>query len=382
MRGPVVGTIPPRDRDKRSRGFPMWLYVYITVFLTGLVLSLFLTPLSGMIARRFSVISIPSERSVHKHPMPLLGGLGIYFSILITTIGGIVIVKSNLLPAFLSEYIPGIRSIMGKLFAVLSGGAVVVAFGVVDDVKTLRARQKLLLQIIAALIIFSAGIRISLTGHLSSLVLTVFWLILMMNSFNLMDNMDGLSAGVAFISGAILFIFALMMKQLFVATLLAVFLGSVAGFLRYNFPPAKIFMGECGSAFLGYFLGTTAILLTFYRYAEHQTFLPIFAPLVVFSVLFFDTLSVIWIRRKRGLPVFQADRNHLSHRLVGLGMTNKQAVLFIYLLTLCTGIGALLLGSLNIFGGFIILLQVFIVLAIVGILEMAGRNKERNENGR
>lgn len=360
----------------------MWPYVYIATFLTGILLSLILTPLSGKIAKKFNVISVPSERSIHKYPMPLLGGLGIYFSLLITILTGMLMVKSELFPAFLSEYIPGIKSITGKLFAILSGGAIVVTFGVIDDVKILKARQKLFLQIIASIIIFSAGIRISLTGLLPSFVLTILWLVLMMNTFNLMDNMDGLSAGVAFISGTILFIFAVMFKQLFVATLLAVFLGGVAGFLKYNFPPAKIFMGECGSAFLGYFLGTTAILLTFYRYEEHQTFLPVFAPLVVFSVLFFDTSSVIWIRRKRGLPIFQADRNHLSHRLVGLGMTNKQAVLFIYLLTLCTGIGALLLGSLNIFGGLLVLFQVLIILLIVGILEMAGRNKERNKNGK
>jgi UDP-GlcNAc:undecaprenyl-phosphate GlcNAc-1-phosphate transferase len=206
--------------------------------------------------------------------------------------------------------------------------------------------------------------------------MTAMWFLLMMNSFNLMDNMDGLSAGVAFISGSILFVFAVQMGQLFVATILAVFLGSLLGFLRYNFPPAKIFMGECGSSFIGYFLGTTAILLTFYRYEKNQSFLPVFAPLVIFSVLFFDTLSVIWIRRKRKLPVFKADKNHLSHRLVSLGMTKKQSVLFIYLLTLCTGIGALLLGSLNIFGGIIILLQVLIIIIIVGILELAGRNRD------
>lgn len=360
----------------------MWIYIYISVFIISGLLSLILTPISGIIARKFNVISVPSERSIHKYPTPLLGGLAIYFSILITIIAGIIAVNSGLLPPFLSGYIPGIKSVSGKLFAVIAGGAVVVIFGVIDDVKTLKPLQKLVLQIIASVIIFSSGIRISFTNTVPSFFLTIFWLILMMNTFNLMDNMDGLSAGVAFISGFILFIFALMREQLFVATILAVFLGAVLGFLRYNFSPAKIFMGECGSAFLGYFLGTNSILLTYYKYEQHQTFLPIFAPLVVFSVLFFDTLSVIWIRRKRGLPVFQADKNHLSHRLVDLGMTNKQAVLFIYLLTLCTGIGALLLGSLNIFGGIVVLLQVFTILTIVGILEMTGRNRERNKYGK
>ena len=358
----------------------MWSYVYIIVFLAGMSLSLILTPLSGRIARRFNVISIPSSRSTHKHPVPLLGGLGIYFSLLITVVISIIAMKYGILSFFLSDYSAGIKSVLDKLSAILVGGAIVVAFGVIDDIKTLKAKQKLFLQIIASMIIFFSGIRLSFISAFPSFFLTIFWLILMMNTFNLMDNMDGLSSGVAIISGSILFIFAVAFSQLFVATILAVFLGSVIGFLRYNFPPAKIFMGESGSSFLGYFLGSTAILLTFYRYEHHQTFLPLFAPLIVFSVLFFDTLSVIWIRKTRRLPIFQADKNHLSHRLVTLGMNNKQAIFFIYLLTLCTGIGALLLGSLNIFGGLIIILQVFIILSIVGLLEMTGRKKGKNLN--
>jgi len=356
----------------------MWERVYIAAFATSGIISLALTFLAGKIALRFKVVDIPSERKIHREPTPLLGGLGIYFSFLFTILAGIFVVKSGSVPDFLRAYVPGINSTMKQVVIILAGGAVVVSFGLIDDIKSLRAFHKLILQIIAVIIIFSAGIRVSffLPDGLQSFIMTAMWFLLMMNSFNLMDNMDGLSAGVAFISGSILFIFAVQMGQLFVATILAVFLGSLLGFLRYNFPPAKIFMGECGSSFIGYFLGATAILLTFYRYEESQSFLPVFTPLVIFSVLFFDTLSVIWIRRKRKLPVFKADKNHLSHRLVSLGMTKKQSVLFIYLLTLCTGIGALLLGSLNIFGGIIILLQVLIIIIIVGILELAGRNRD------
>lgn len=358
----------------------MWGRVYIGVFIVGWLLSVILTFLSGKVARRFNFIAVPSARSVHKQPTPLLGGVGIYLSFCLTILAGILIVKNGFLPEFLKVYAPGITGSLKKVLAVISGGAVVVIFGIIDDKKSLKAPQKLLLQLIAVAIIFSAGIKLSpfMSNPMQSFILTTFWFLLMMNSFNLMDNMDGLSAGVAFISGSILFTFAVQRQQLFVATILAVFLGSVLGFLKHNFPPAKIFMGECGSSFLGYFLGTASILLTFYRYDENQTFLPIFAPLVIFSVLFFDTLSVIWIRKKRGRPISQADKNHLSHRLVSLGMTQKQAVLFIYLLTLCTGIGALLLGSLNVFGGMIVLFQVFIIIIIVGILELTGRNKERN----
>jgi UDP-GlcNAc:undecaprenyl-phosphate/decaprenyl-phosphate GlcNAc-1-phosphate transferase len=358
----------------------MWGLVYVIAFLVSGLLSVTLTFLSGRVARKFRFIAIPSARSVHRQPTPLLGGLGIYTSILFTILTGIFIVKSGLIPDFLKVYVPGIENTIKQVIIVLIGGAVVVTFGIIDDRKGLKAYQKLSLQIAAIILIFLGGIRISffLPDIFQSFIITALWFLLMMNSFNLMDNMDGLSAGVAFISGTILFVFAVQMGQLFVATLLAVFLGSILGFLKHNFPPAKIFMGECGSSFLGYFLGTTAILLTFYRYEEPQTFLPVFTPLVIFSVLFFDTITVIWIRKKRGLPISHADKNHISHRLVSLGMTQKQAVLFIYLLTLCTGIGALLLGSLNIFGGIIILFQVFIILVIVGLLELTGRNKEIN----
>ncbi len=357
----------------------MWGRVYIGSFIAGWLFSVILTFLSGKVARRFNFISIPSSRSMHRHPTPLLGGLGIYLSFCLTIFAGFIMVRYGLVPDALKIYIPGITNSFKQVFAIILGGLAVVIFGVIDDKKALTARQKLLLQMIAVAIIFAEGIRLSffLSNNFQSFILTAFWFLLMMNGFNLMDNMDGLSAGVAFISGSILFTFAVQMQQLFVATILAVFLGSVLGFLKHNFPPAKIFMGECGSSFLGYFLGTTAILLTFYRYDKSHTFLPVFAPLVIFSVLFFDTLSVIWIRKKRGLPISRADKNHLSHRLVALGMTQKQTVLFIYLLTLCTGIGALLLGSLNIFGGMIILFQVLIIIVIVGLLELTGRNREK-----
>ncbi len=283
-------------------------------------------------------------------------------------------VKLGLLPKTLYIHIPGITDTFKKLTTILIGGFIVVSFGLLDDIKGIKPTQKLLLQIIAATIIFFSGMRITffLPTVFHSYIVTVAWFILIMNSFNLMDNMDGLSAGVAFITGTFLFIFALQMGHLFISTILAVFLGSLAGFLKHNIPPAKIFMGESGSSFIGFFLATSTTLLTFYKYEEHQNFLPLFAPLLIFSILFFDTISVIWIRLKRKLPIFKADKNHTSHRLVNLGMSQKQAVLFIYLLTICTNIGALLLKSLNFSGGILVLIQVFIIISLVGILEFTG----------
>lgn len=356
----------------------MWEYLYFEFFIISFLISLILTYLSGKLAKKFGIIDIPSERKIHKKPIPLLGGLGIFGSFFLVIAFGIIFVNLGFTPDFIKNYIEGIYSVLPKLLVIILGGIIVIFFGLIDDSYQLKPIQKLLFQIITATIIFFSGIRITFFIHniFLSYIITIFWIILMMNCFNLLDNMDGLSSGVAFITGLILFIFAIEMKQLFVATILSVFLGSVVGFLFYNFPPAKIFMGECGSSFLGYFLGVISIILTYYKYEESKTFLPIFIPLIVFSVPFFDTLSVIFIRIKRGYPIFKGDKNHLSHRLVLLGMTQKQAVLFIYLLTLTTGINALILKNLNIYGGIGVLIVVILILGIVAILEFFGRRQE------
>lgn len=360
----------------------MWQYLYLFLFLVSFLFSFILTFLFGIVAKKLNILSFPSERRIHKTPTPLLGGLGIFFSFFLTILFGILYLRIGIIPNFLKIYIPGVFSVIPKLISILLGGIIVVFYGFLDDYIGLKPVHKLFLQIFVASILFLSGIRITLflRNIFLSYLITSFWIVLMMNSFNLMDNMDGLSAGVAFITGFVLFIFAFEMNQLFIATILSVFLGSVFGFLIHNFPPAKIFMGEIGSSFLGYFLGCSSILLTFYKYEESKNFLPVFIPLIIFSVPFFDTISVIFIRKKRKLPIFKADKNHLSHRLVSIGMTQKQAVLFIYLLTLTTGINSLILKNLNIFGGIEVLIEVILILCVVATLEFFGRSKNEKTN--
>jgi UDP-GlcNAc:undecaprenyl-phosphate GlcNAc-1-phosphate transferase len=360
----------------------MWNYLYLLLFFISFFLSVFLTFLSGKIAKRTGIIALPSERKIHKKPTPLLGGIGIFSSFFLVITSGIIFVNFGIVPEFIKNYIEGIYSVLPKLLSILLCGIIVIFFGLLDDSYELNPFQKLFFQFITGTIVFISGIKITffISNILLSYLITCFWIILMMNCFNLLDNMDGLSSGIAIITGIILFIFALEMGQLFIATILSVFLGSVCGFLFHNFPPAKIFMGESGSSFLGYFLGTVSILLTYYKYDESKTFLPIFIPLIVFSVPFFDTFSVIIIRKKRGYSIFKADKNHLSHRLVSIGMTQKQAVLFIYLLTLTTGINALILKNLNIYGGIEILIEVILILTIVATLEFFGREKNGKIN--
>jgi len=355
----------------------MWNLACLGAFLLAFLLSYLLVFACRRAAAALGVVDYPSARKVHREPTPLLGGLAIFLSLLLTIGAGVAFARWPGAPEFVRAAAPGIRSVAGKLYGLLAGGLLVVLTGLLDDLAGLRPWQKLSLQVLCGLVIVTVGIRVSffVPNALYGAAATLLWLVAMMNSFNLLDNMDGLSAGVAFVCGAVLFLFAFHMGQQFVAAVLAVFLGSVGGFLWHNFPPAGIFMGECGSSFLGYFLGATAVLLTFYRYEGTQSFLPLFTPFVVFSVPFFDTLSVVCIRLRRGLPVFKGDKNHLSHRLVNLGMTQRRAVLFIYLLALCTGMGALLLFNLNVYGGLLVILQTVIILGIVWVLESTGSGK-------
>ncbi|MCM8769903.1 MAG: undecaprenyl/decaprenyl-phosphate alpha-N-acetylglucosaminyl 1-phosphate transferase [Candidatus Omnitrophica bacterium] len=360
----------------------MWSAICLATFVFSGGLAYILVFPCQKLAKVLGILDYPAARKIHAWPTPLLGGLAIYGSFLLTIAAALSLLRLNVVPAFVQPHVSGIFRVSGKLSAVASGGLLVVAFGLLDDIIGLKAWQKLCLQILSSLIIFAAGIRISLLMEniTWSAVVTVAWLVVMMNSFNLLDNMDGLSSGVALVSGGILLLAALSRGQLFVAAILAVFLGSTAGFFCHNLPPARIFMGESGSSFLGYFLGTASVLLTYYHYDQGQTFLPFFTPLVVFAVPFFDTLSVIWIRWRRRLPIFQADKNHFSHRLVELGLTRKQAVGVIFLLSFCTGLGALLLPYLDLLGGILILIHTASILGIVTILETTGRRNHAQTN--
>jgi len=352
----------------------MWNVIYAGVFLVSLMFSLASVPVARRFALAFNVLDHPSSpRKIHKLPTPLSGGIAIYFSILATVITGLFLKK--FLPENFSSYSSGILSVLPKLIIFLITSAIVVIVGFLDDVYHLRPVIKLVFQIVCGIITFLAGIRISFFSPYTivQLIFTLGWIVVCMNSFNLLDHTNGLAAGVAAIAGGIFFFSAVNNGQIFISTLLACFTGAVLGFLKYNFPDAKIFLGECGSSFLGYFLACLAIMGTYYRYEPQYNILPALSPLLIFSLPFFDTLSVIYIRIKNKKSIFEADTNHISHRLVRLGMNQVQAVIFCYLLTLATGLGALVLNRTNFSAGIIIFWQVILILICVAILESTGR---------
>ncbi len=350
----------------------MWNFVYLASFLLSLILSLFLTPLFRKVALASGIVDYPAARKVHQVPTPLLGGAGLLFAFLITILLGFAFIAffRPLLPQGITENLPGAFNTLPRLLIIIAGGVLIFLLGLVDDLVGLKAGWKLLGQGLIALLLFFWGLRISLfvPNILFSIVLTLGWFLLITNSFNLLDNMDGLAAGVGLISAFLFFLYAAGAGSLFIATLLAVFAGAVLGFLRYNFPSAKIFLGEAGSTFIGYFLAVISVTATFY-YQKAPSYLPVLAPIFVLAIPLFDTFSVMVIRFREDRSIFTPGKDHLSHRLLKFGLTKRESVIVIYFLSLGLGLPALVLEKIPFTGGLILLFQALLFLGILTILE-------------
>lgn len=366
----------------------MWAIVYICVFIFSLILSLVLTKIMQQVALKKGFVDYPHHHKAHSTPVPLLGGASIFCSFFITIFAGVLIAIlakninfiSQFIPQGLIEYLPGVFKVMYKISAIFAGSLIIFLLGMVDDSKSLGALVKLLVQIFAGTIVFLFGLKITLftSNYIINYLFTITWIVLITNAFNLLDNMDGLAGGVACVTGAIFFLVSAFNQQYFVSLLLATFIGSIAGFLYFNFYPAKIFMGDAGSMVIGFIMAIGTLLGTYY-YPGLPTIFAVAMPLLILAVPIYDTISVILIRIKTHKPIYQGDRNHFSHRLVNFGLSKPGAVFFICLVTLATGISALLLQMVEWQGVLIILIQVFIFLSIVGILEYYGKKKTRTE---
>jgi UDP-GlcNAc:undecaprenyl-phosphate GlcNAc-1-phosphate transferase len=221
-----------------------------------------------------------------------------------------------------------------------------------------------------------ADIRVELfiENKLITSALSAFWIVLIINAFNFLDNMDGAAAGIAAIAAFILFTAAAISGQVFVGGLAIVFIGTLLGFLMFNFPPAKIFMGDAGSLVVGFFVALLTLRTTYYHEAQSGQWYAVFMPLLVMAVPLYDFISVTLLRIRQGKSPFIGDTQHFSHRLKRHGLTDTQTVLTLYLATLCTGLGATFLYQVNLIGVILIFAQTIMVLAIIAILESTARN--------
>jgi UDP-GlcNAc:undecaprenyl-phosphate/decaprenyl-phosphate GlcNAc-1-phosphate transferase len=283
-----------------------WLLQCALAFGLALVISLYTTPLMRTAALRFGIVDRPDGRlKKQAEPVPYLGGLAIYLS-------------------FLLALTATRRFDSTEVLGMLLGGAIAVILGLIDDLGVLSPGIKLAGQVVAVLTLINASVYIKL-GFLSppvAIVLSFLWLLGIINAFNLIDVMDGLAAGVAAAASFILFLIAAVNGRQAYAILLAALCGSLVGFLRYNVPPARIYMGDTGSMFIGLMLGALAMNNSYTR----QNLVASVAPVVILGVPIFDMLFVMYVRYRRGLPVFLGSPDHFALRLRKWRLTTAQTV--------------------------------------------------------
>ena len=268
---------------------------------------------------------------------------------------------------------PGMAQHLPALITLIAAAAALHIMGLIDDSKHLGPIIKLIIQFAVALALTTIGeIRFGLfiNNPIITTILSTFWIVTIINAFNFLDNMDGLSAGIATICAAMILSAALQGQQVFVSALLILLIGSLLGFLVFNFAPARIFMGDAGSLVVGMLIAVATIRTTYYHESSPSgNWFAALMPLIVLAVPLYDSISVTIIRLLQGRSPFVGDKQHFSHRLVKKGMTDRQAVLTIYLATACTGLGAVILPTVPPTGAILIAIQTILIILIIAILE-------------
>ncbi len=351
------------------------------IILLGLVsfaIAFVATRLVRSLSLRWNFVDKPGQRKIHQVPQALGGGIAIVCGIALPLIAGLIYI--HLQPQSIARYSldiqQGTRQAAGFLLAMLT----MHALGLRDDRSPLGPFFKLVIQlaIITALVV---GLNLrALTvldklgvGTWPSYLISILWIGLITNAFNFLDNMDGLSAGVAVVCSVAFLVTALSIGQWFVAAMLALLIGALLGFLCFNFPPATIFMGDSGSLVVGLTLGVLTIRTTYLPVGQRNAFweywYTMLVPIVVLAVPLYDFLVVSIIRIRRGKSPFVGDTNHFSHRLVARGMSRRTSVLCIYLVTAATSVAAILLPRVESQYAPLIFVQTLLVLGCVALLE-------------
>ncbi len=338
-----------------------WL-LYIAAFASAFAITLVTTPFAKWVSVKAGAIDYPKDRGVHKKPMPRMGGVAIILGFLITVL--------------MVYYFD--RSMSSRQFVGFIIGALIIAgLGVVDDIKNLPAKLKFCVQIVAALIVIFSGTQIQVvlwpvTAALQkfSIPITLIWIVGVTNAVNLIDGLDGLAAGVTGIGALSLMVLCIMTGSTTAVVLTAALAGACLGFLPRNFNPAEIFMGDTGSTFLGFVVAVTSILGVFKGYA----LLAMCVSVLCIGLPVFDTIFAMLRRMAKHQPIMQADRGHLHHRLIDHGLSQKQAVLTMYAISMCLGLLAIFISVKN-SGTFVVALLMVIIMSFIIYYFNAHNNK-------
>ncbi len=340
------------------------------------------TYLVRRVSLRLGFVDRPGGHKTHKASVALGGGIALTLAICGPVLLGTLAAwlhhrayTSVPLPDILRPHMSGIASKLPSVLAIVAGAVVLHVVGLIDDCKPLGPWLKLIVQAAVALFICGpVGVRaIEVLPPAGSVIVTALWMVLVTNAFNFLDNMDGLSAGVAATAAAIFAIAAASTGQIFVPVMAWVMVGALAAFLCFNFAPASIFMGDAGSLVIGYWMAVITVLTTFYDPARNLTPLGVFVPVLVLAVPCYDVLSVVLHRLRQGESPFRGDRRHFSHRLVQNGLSQRGAVLTIYLATAATGLPAIVLPRVDWGLALLLVGQCACVVIMIAILEHVPR---------
>jgi len=345
---------------------------YLFVYLGSVFVALVITPVVIWLARRLSITDVPDVRKVHAKHISRIGGVAIFLSMMCPTIA--VLFLSNVIgDAF--------RNILPQLIILFCTAGFIFFIGLIDDIRTkgLRARIKFLAQLVAAMTVCVVGIRIKSVAVADWLTLdfgwfswplTLLWIVGITNAINLSDGLDGLAAGISAVACGVIAIFAIHSGQVVMAVLMLALLGSLSGFLFFNFNPAKIFMGDCGSMFLGFTIASSSVMCSM----KSPALVGLALPVLVLGIPIFDTLFSMLRRFLERRSMFAPDRSHFHHRLLDLGLKQRHVVIVIYAVTLlAAGLGMFMMvtrntNSLIVF--FCVLLLLLLVFRVVGSVRL------------
>ncbi len=346
-----------------------------------------LTAVAKKVALRVGLVAHPKADRYHRSVIPLGGGIAIFCTLALFLVGGAAAMQSRWahgLHFFIGPFGAWPANFLhhtNELLAILLCATILFFVGLWDDKRALGPYIKLAFQFgVAFLAAWLGDVRVEffIQNTIVTSMLSAFWIVLLVNAFNFLDNMDGASAGIAAIASAALLTAAAFNGQIFVGGLAIVFIGALLGFLVFNFPPASIFMGDAGSLVVGFFVALLTLRTDYYQQAQSGSWYPILLPLIAVAVPLYDFTSVTLLRISQGKSPFVGDTQHFSHRLRRRGLTDRQTALTLYLATLCTGLGATFLYQVNLVGAILIVIQTCLILAIIGVFETTVRNEPKD----
>ncbi len=361
----------------------MYIWIALATIAVSMGLAMLAIPIVRQLAIRTGLVASPAKDRFGATPTPLGGGVAIVLAILMPSILAMAVAAvwavegaPDWLPGSVAIHIAGAASRAPMALTILAGAAILCVLGLIDDRRGLGPWLKLVVQIaVAGGVVMAADLRIlTMLGEPWTTMVSVLWMLIIMNAMNFLDNMDGLAAGVTLVVSIALLAAAATIGQLFVAGWLCLLIGATAGFLVFNFYPARIYMGDAGSLVLGFLLAVLSMLTTYYDPTSpgmHRMY-GVLVPLILLAVPLYDFTSVMFIRIREGRHPMVGDTCHFSHRLVARGMSVPAAVLTIYLCTAVTGISAILLPHVPDWAAMLLAGQCLGVLGVIALLESAG----------